>query len=116
VRIDVLALDGVFDTGLAALLDVLGTAGELMPDAPPLQVRAVGLRRRVHTDRGLGRPRPARDEADAPDVLVAPALGSKTPPALQAAMERRDVSDAIALIGERSAGGTLLAGACTGTF
>jgi len=49
MRIDVLALDGVFDSGLAALLDVFGTANELSSDKPSLQVRSVGLRRRVRT-------------------------------------------------------------------
>src|SRR5262249_36801401 len=116
VKIDVLALDGVFDTGLCALLDVFGTANELAPESPPLQVRAVGLRRRVHTDRGLAVPVVPADGAEVPDVLVAPALGSKTPPALQAALERRDVQDAVTLIGERGAAGARLAGACTGTF
>jgi transcriptional regulator GlxA family with amidase domain len=116
MRIDVLALDGVFDTGLSVLLDVLGSVAELMPDAPPLQVRAVGLRRRVRTAHGLAVPVESAVGAQAPDVLVAPALGTKTPPALLAALERRDVQDAVALIGERGAAGTRLAGACTGTF
>ena len=35
MRIDVLALDGVFDTGLTALLDVFGTANELSDGKPP---------------------------------------------------------------------------------
>ena len=43
MRIDVLALDGVFDTGLTALLDVFSTANELSGGKRPLRVRTVGV-------------------------------------------------------------------------
>jgi transcriptional regulator GlxA family with amidase domain len=116
MRIDILTLDGVFDSGLSALLDVFGTANELTGDQAPLQVRAIGVRRRVRTDRGLLVPVEPAGDRRAPDVLVAPALGTKTPEALQAALKRRDVQDAVSLLRERGAGGTRLAAACTGTF
>jgi transcriptional regulator GlxA family with amidase domain len=116
MRIDILTLDGVFDSGLSALLDVFGTANELAVDPTLLRVRVVGVRRRVRTDRGLLVPVHPADDRRAPDVLVAPALGTKTPEALQAALKRRDVQDAASLLRERGAGGTLLAAACTGTF
>ena len=48
---EVLVLDGVFDTGLSAVLDVFTTANELAAgtgiDVPPFQVAPVGVRRRV---------------------------------------------------------------------
>ena len=113
MRIDVLTLDGVFDTGLAALLDVFGTANELSGGQHPLRVRTVGVRRRVHTALGLRVPVQAADDRDPPDVMVAAALGTKTPQALEAALRRRDVSDAVALLRERSEDGTRLA-ACSG--
>jgi len=116
MRIDILTLDGVFDSGLSALLDVFGTANELAVAGAPLRVRAIGVRRQVRTDRGLRVPVYPADDRRAPDVLVAPALGTKTPQALQAALKRRDVRDAVSLLRERGAGGTLLAAACTGTF
>jgi transcriptional regulator GlxA family with amidase domain len=116
MRIDVLALDGVFDTGLAALLDVFGTANELSGGKPQLQVRTVGVRRRVRTDLGLWVPVQSADAHDPPDLTVAPALGTKTPQALEAALERRDVRDAVALLRDRSRSGARLAAACTGTF
>jgi len=116
MRIDVLALDGVFDTGLTALLDVFGTANELSGGKQPLRVRTVGVRRRVCTDLGLQVPVQAADDRDAPDVIVAPALGTKMPSALEAALERRDVRDAVQLLRERSTHGTRMAAACTGTF
>lgn len=115
IKIDVLALDGVFDSGLSALLDVFGTANELSGKAL-LRVRAVGLRRRVRTDHGFIVPVQRAGEGDPPDILVAPALGTKTPASLQSALERSDVREAIALLRERAAGGVRLAAACTGTF
>ena len=116
MRIDVLALDGVFDTGLTALLDVFGTANELSGGKQPLRVRTVGVRRRVRTDLGLQVPVQPADECDAPDVIVAPALGAKMPSALEAALERRDVRDAVQLLRERATHPTRMAAACTGTF
>ena len=112
MRIDVLALDGVFDTGLTALLDVFGTANELSGSSkPPLRVRTVGVRRHVRTDLGLVVPVQAADDRNPPDVMVAPALGTKTPQALEAALQRRDVRDAVDLLRERSAHGIRMAAA-----
>ncbi len=117
MKIDVLALDGVFDTGLAAVLDLFATANELSgAPVPPFDVKVVGVRRKVSTDRGLVVPVVAAVDADVPDVMVAPALGTKTPDALRAALQRRDVKDAVALIARRAAQGARLAAACTGTF
>jgi transcriptional regulator GlxA family with amidase domain len=115
MRIDVLALDGVFDTGLTALLDVFGTANELSGGKPPLRIRTVGVRRRVRTHLGMLVPVQAPDR-DPPDMMVAPALGTKTPQALEAALRRRDVHDAVELLRDRYARGTRMAAACTGTF
>jgi len=116
LKIDVLALDGVFDTGLTALLDVFGTANELSGPKRPLRVRTVGVRRHVRTDLGLLVPVQAADDRDRPDLMVAPALGTKMPPALEAALQRRDVHDAVQLLRDRSTQGTRMAAACTGTF
>src|SRR5499427_6694201 len=116
MRIDVLALDGVFDTGLTALLDVFGTANELSGGKPALRVRTIGVRRRVRTDLGLRVPVQPADDRNRPDLMVAPALGTKTPQALAAALQRRDVRDAVDLLRDRSERGTRMAAACTGTF
>ena len=72
MRLHLLVLDGVFDLGLAALTDTLGTANELaatLPDAPPpIELTLVGVRQRVRTAQGLTVPvRPAA-EARRPDV------------------------------------------------
>jgi len=116
MRIDVLALDGVFDTGLTALLDVFGTANDLSRGKQPLRVRTVGVRRRVRTALGLRVPVESADARDRPDVMVAPALGTKTPEALEAALQRHDVRDAVGLLRDRADDGTRMAAACTGTF
>jgi hypothetical protein len=66
MRIHVLALDGVFDSGLSALLDVFGTANELQPGEAPLRVQAVGVRRRVRTLQGFTVPVLPADQGPAP--------------------------------------------------
>lgn len=115
MRVDVLVLDGVFDLGLAALLDTLGTANDLSSDGGVVSVRRIGVRRRVRTYWGLTVP---LDEspAGAADVILVPALGCKTPSTLGAALARADVADAGALLRERARAGALVGAACTGTF
>ena len=57
MRIDVLALDGVFDLGLSAIIDGFQTANELIGlssfDITPFDVRIVGVRKQVRTSHGL---------------------------------------------------------------
>jgi transcriptional regulator GlxA family with amidase domain len=115
-RIDILALDGVFDTGLAAVRDVFGAAVELTGGEFPLQMRTIGLRRSVKTAGGLSVPVEPADSGSLPDIVIAPALGTKTPESLGSALERRDVRDAVAMLAEQGGVGVRVAGACTGTF
>src|SRR5690606_10100005 len=109
MKLRVLALDGVFDTGLSAVLDVLATANELAtkfaPDVPPLQVDVVGMRRRVRTAHGLAVPVGDALDAAAADWVVIPALGHKMPETLIPALERADVRDAAAALRECAASG-----------
>jgi transcriptional regulator GlxA family with amidase domain len=49
-------------------------------------------------------------------VVIVPALGCKMPDTLCAALARRDVADAGALLRRWAARGTLVGAACTGTF
>ena len=53
MKIHVLALDGVFDTGLATVLDAFGTANELAGmsglSSPRFEVTIVGVRGIVRT-------------------------------------------------------------------
>jgi transcriptional regulator GlxA family with amidase domain len=129
MRVDVLAVDGVFDLGLAAVLDSLQTANELMSlpsrpaggraagmaSVPPFDVRVVGVRRRVHTSQGLTVPvRPIGGRR--PECVIVPAVGYKMPGPLERALARPDVRDAAAALGQFARGDTLVSAACIGTF
>ena len=120
MRVHLLVLDGVFDLGLAALTDALGTANELaaaLPDAPPpIEVTLVGVRRRVKTAQGLVVPVRPVDDVPVPDAVLVPALGAKMPEALAARLGQADVRDAIAALQRWSATGASTGAACTGTF
>src|SRR5438876_249037 len=98
MRIQVLVLDGVFDIGLAAVLDTLATANDLAAaagkSASRFVVERVGLRKRVHTQQGLAVPLSPAGRGRAADLVIVPALGCKTPETLSAALERRDVAEA----------------------
>ena len=118
VDVAVLAVDGCFDSGLSAVVDVLATANALrqeVPAPPPaFTVTIVGLAKRVQTGNGLTvNPVPAKKMAQVPDLLVMPALGVKTPDEI---IETVRGHAALDLIRESCANGTELAGACTGTF
>jgi hypothetical protein len=56
MRIHILALNGVFDTGLAAVLDAFGTANALAEmtgiSSLRFQMKVVGLRKSITTARG----------------------------------------------------------------
>ena len=57
MRVFVLALDGVFDLGLSAILDAFQTANELIEMTglalPQFEVKIVGMRKMVRTAHGL---------------------------------------------------------------
>jgi transcriptional regulator GlxA family with amidase domain len=119
MRVDVLALDGVFDLGLSAVLDALQTANELIEigglSVPRFEVRTVGVRRRVRSAQGFAVPVHAIGNRR-PDCVVVPAIGYKLPDPLERALARPDVGDAAAALQRWSRGETLLAAACIGTF
>jgi transcriptional regulator GlxA family with amidase domain len=120
MKIQVLALDGIFDTGLSTVLDVFTTANELAAmlslDVAPFEVAIVGLRRKVRTSQGLAVPLAAKLDPSAIDWLVIPAIGYKTPELLVPALGRPDVRDAAKALAESAASGTRIAAACVGTF
>ncbi len=119
MRVDVLALDGVFDLGLSAVLDVFQTANELIEmsgiAAPRFQLRTVGMRRVVKTAQGLTVPvRPVGTRA--PDCVVLPAIGFKMPGPLEGALARPDVRDAGDALRQWTRRGSMMTAACIGTF
>ena len=119
MRINILALDGAFDLGLSAVLDVFQTANELIElsgvAVPRFDVRIVGVRKSVKTSQGLSVPVSAAG-ARAPDCVVVPAIGFKMPEPLEDALERPDIGDAGALVRRWFDRGALVAAACIGTF
>ncbi|WP_044042956.1 type 1 glutamine amidotransferase family protein [Caballeronia insecticola] len=77
MRLSIFALDGVFDTGLTALLDTFATANELAAlqgfDAAPVEVNLVGVRRRVRTALGFSAMVEPLSAVRQPDWVVVPA-------------------------------------------
>ena len=120
MRIYILALDKVFDTGLSTILDTFSIANDLAESAGTpsvhFEVTVVGVRRRVRTNQGLLVPVVLAARLARPDIVLIPALGAKMPVTLQLALERRDVGDIEELLREWSDRGTLVSAACTGTF
>ncbi|MDM0105818.1 helix-turn-helix domain-containing protein [Variovorax sp. J22R24] len=120
MKVSILALDGVFDTGLATVQDVFSTANELAGmldlDVARFDVSVVGMRRKVHTSQGLRVPVVSADEGGAADWMVVPAIGDKMPDALQTALKRRDVADAAQALRQHASRGGRVAAACIGTF
>jgi transcriptional regulator GlxA family with amidase domain len=118
--IAVLALDGAFDTGLAAVMDAFTTANELAQvqglASLRFDARMVGVRRRVRTAQGLQVPVRPLESLRAPDWIVLPAIGAKMPGPLAQALQRRDVRDAAAALRAWHAGGARIGAACIGTF
>lgn len=120
MRVHVLVLNGVFDTGLATVLDAFGTANELAAMTAITSLRfhvsVVGLRKSVTTSQGLRVPIAPASLKRAPDVVVVPAIGTKMPELLLAALAQSEVRQAEAVLRRWAARGTLTAAACIGTF
>jgi transcriptional regulator GlxA family with amidase domain len=119
MRIHVLALDGVFDLGLSAVLDAFQTANELIEmsglEVPRFELRIVGVRKAVKTSQGLRVPVHAVGTRT-PDCVVVPAIGFKMPAPLEAALARPDVEDASAALRRWARRGATMTAACIGTF
>ncbi|RTM01383.1 MAG: helix-turn-helix domain-containing protein [Hyphomicrobiales bacterium] len=120
MNVSVLALDGVFDTGLATILDVFGTANELAPmlAAPPshFAVSIVGASDMVHTAQGFRVPVTSIGSEPNPDWLVIPAIGQKMPGPLGEALKRSDIAEAAEILRTKADAGTRIGAACIGTF
>ena len=120
MRIHIFALNGVFDTGLAAVLDAFGTANALaeMTGVSSLrfQVKVVGLRKSITTARGLSMPVTATARAQTPDAVLMPAILHMSPEPLVRALASSEVKDAGTVLRKWSGRGALTATACLGTF
>lgn len=119
MRISVLVLDGVFDTGLSVILDTLETANALAEGGKktdPFEVSVGGLRRSVRTHHGFSVPVSPIEQYPRPDVVIVPALGAKTLETITAALDRRDVGETSELLRSWASAGVKITGACTATF
>jgi transcriptional regulator GlxA family with amidase domain len=120
MRISVLAVDGVFDTGLSVTLDAFSAANMLsqrtMGGVPRFDVSLVGVRKRVRSSHGMAIPvQPITPELK-PDWVVFPALTTLSSEALIASFERPDVQRAMAQLLEWQAKGARIGASCVGTF
>jgi transcriptional regulator GlxA family with amidase domain len=120
MKIDVLIVNGVFDTGLAAVLDAFATANELAVAqglaSVAFDVTVVGLSRQVRTKQGFTVPvSPAEGRAPA-DWVVVPAIGEKAPEPLLAALAAPEARAAAHLLRQWADAGAQTAAACIGTF
>jgi transcriptional regulator GlxA family with amidase domain len=120
MRIHILALNGVFDTGLAAVLDAFGTANALAEttgiSSLRFQVKVVGLRKSITTARGLSVPVIAAARVQTPDAVVMPAILHMKQEPLVRALASSEVREAGAVLRKWSRRGALTATACIGTF
>src|ERR1700692_3421869 len=109
MRIHLLALNGVFDTGLATVLDAFGTANTLaeMTGISSLRfdTKVVGLRKTVTTAHGLSMAVTAAAHSETPDVVVMPAISHLKPEPLVLALAGDEVREAGAVLRNWSGGG-----------
>jgi transcriptional regulator GlxA family with amidase domain len=122
MRVAVLAVDGMFDSGLTVVLDILATANALSAQAglaaAPFEVTTVSGGTSIRTAHGLQLattpwPQLREDPARRPELAVMPALGLRPPAEIVDSVRGHDFLATIAILCEA---GVSLAGACSGTF
>ncbi|HUA34416.1 MAG TPA: helix-turn-helix domain-containing protein [Candidatus Binataceae bacterium] len=120
MKVFVLALNDVFDTGLATVTDAFVTANELAEMSGIASLRfdlsIVGVRRKIKTAQGLTVPVVPAPERATPDLVIVPALGFKTPDTLEPALARAEVCEATEMLRHWAAKKVRIAAACIGTF
>jgi len=119
MQVAVVVYDGVFDSGLAAILDVLNNAnalGRQIHQPPTWNVTMVGAAPGVRTGAGLlVEPRPLA-HAETADLLVVPAPAENDFSALLDHVGGHESLPVRDLIARTRARGTTIASACAGTF
>ncbi|WP_233833755.1 GlxA family transcriptional regulator [Paraburkholderia sp. ZP32-5] len=120
MHIVVLALNGLFDTGLSVTLDAFGAANKLsaklMGGTPHFDVTIVGVRKRVLSHQGMVIPVQPIVPDLKPEWVIVPALPPKAPDELIAALERPDTVRAMTQLVQWQSEGTRVAASCVGTF
>ena len=119
MQVAVVVYDGVFDSGLTSVLDVLDNANALggqIPEPPTWKVTMVGASSQVRTGAGLVVAPEPFEAAEEADLLVVPALAGSSPEALLDHVGG-DVSLPVRnLVARTRERGTTIATACAGTF
>ena len=119
MRVAILAVDGMFDSGLSAIMDILGTANVLSSQAdlpePPFGVSTIGRGTSVRTANGLELATIPWSQArqDPPGLAVMPALGLRPPAEIVGIVRDHGF---LPVITELCGEGTGMAAACSGTF
>jgi len=118
MRLAVLTVDGMFDSGLSAVLDVLAAANALRDDgqmpAPPFDVTVVGTSDMTRTGHGLQlTTTPISDLDTRPEIIVAPAVGLHAPGEVVDIVRAHPVLEWLCV---QADSGSSLAAACSGTF
>jgi len=118
MRLAILALDGLFDTGLSVVREAFGLANKFAPLAgvAPFEVSVVGVRKKLRSGLGLSVPVDAITPRLKPDWVLVPALSTPTPEQLIPALARADVKQAREEILKWRKGGARIAASCIGTF
>lgn len=120
MRISLLALDSLFDTGLTVTLDAFAIANRfaarLGGGAPLFDVSIVGVRKKVRSGQGLPIPVQAITPKLKPDWVIVPALNTSMPDQLVPALQRRDVMDAQEQLRVWHSTGAHIAASCIGSF
>lgn len=119
MRISILALDGLFDTGLTVTLDTLAIANNFsfrMAGTRPFEVSIVGVKKSIRTAQGFTIPTQPISSGHRPDWVVVPALGTSTPDSLVEALGRKDVVKARTHLQVWHEAGAHIAASCIGSF
>lgn len=120
MRISLLALEGLFDTGLTVTLDVFTIANRIsareMGGTPFFEVSIVGVRKGVRSGQGLAIPVRAVTPDLKPDWVIVPALSNGMPEQLIRSLGRPEVSLAKAQLRKWYDEGVNIAASCIGTF
>lgn len=119
MRVAILALEGLFDTGINLMLDAFAVANSFairQLGAAPIDVTVVGVRKRVRSGRGWAIPVEAIKPDRKLDWVIVPALRASTPELLIPALSRPDVRDATAQLIRWREAGAEIAASCIGTF
>lgn len=120
MNISLLALDGLFDTGLTVTLDAFSLANKIstlmMGGTSHFEVTIVSVRKTVKTRQGLTIPVAPITPLFKPDWVIVPALEAGLPEELVPALKRGDIRDAVIQLQKWHAEGVHIAASCIGSF